>query len=178
MNTPRIIDKTMSVQRANLIAALLMIPAYLLATLPFVILWGRLPALSEASLKQLVWILALFILGIVFHEGLHALGYRMGGATRQEIRFGFKYFSPYAHCQQPLKLKDYRRAVALPGLILGIAPGLLGLALGNDGLTLFAAIMLIAATGDALILWMLRDAPPEAMVQDHPTLMGCQLLID
>ena len=172
-----ILDKTMSINRANLIAGILMVPAYFVATIPFYLLWGRMPAFPTTTTKQLLLLIPLFIVSIVLHELLHAIGYRLGGANRHQISFGFTQLSPYAHCKIPLALNSYRLAVALPGILLGVLPGIIGYLFAYDGLTLFSAIMLIAATGDAIILWMLRNAPSPAYVQDHPTLMGCQLLI-
>jgi hypothetical protein len=67
----------------------------------------------------------------------------------------------------------YRVSVALPGVILGALPGLMGLMWRNGWLTVYGALMSIAALGDLIVLWLIRSVPGDARVQDHPRAPGC-----
>lgn len=169
------IDKTMSLWAANMIAGLLVIPVVLLFFIPYILLHGAVTI--DITTLWVMTALLVVTVSIVIHEGLHGIGYKLAGATWKEIEYGVKSFSPYAHCKVPLEVNGYRVAVALPGFILGIIPGFIGVALGSAELTLFGALMAASALGDVMILWLLRDAPSHARVLDHPTKVGCKLLI-
>jgi hypothetical protein len=180
--TMRKIDKTMSLTAANGLAFALALPAMALFLLPYWLIWGS-GASARPDLVRLdsSWSLGLFLVvviaSVVVHELLHGLGCLLGGASWRDVKFGFKSLTPYAHCKIPLTLPAYRLSIALPGIVLGIIPGLLGLINGSYLLTGYGAFMFMAALGDVLILWLLRDAPAGARVQDHPNAVGCELLL-
>jgi hypothetical protein len=120
-------------------------------------------------------------MSIVVHELLHALGFWLvGGVSWRRIKFGFSWqgFAPYAHCRDPLQTTAYRISVLLPGLFLGVLPGLAGVALGQPLLVMWATLMLLAAGGDAAVLWAVRQVPRDARVLDHPSMVGCQVLAE
>lgn len=140
---------------------------------------GAVPeAEGEASPEALLLAGALLVTSIVVHEALHGLGYRWGGVDWSEIEFGFSLrgLAPYAHCTAALRCGSYQRAIALPGLVLGIPPLAVGLSAGHWGATIFAFVMLAFASGDALLLWTLRGVPRGDWVRDPPSKMGALLL--
>ena len=94
------------------------------------------------------------------------------------MRLGFqwKVLTPYAHCTVPMPARPYRIGAAVPGIALGIVPIAAATALGNGPLLAFGLFFLLAAGGDALILWLLRDVPGDRLVEDHPTRAGCYVL--
>lgn len=182
------IDKTISFLKANIIALFLTFPAMAVLLVPFLSLWGvagftslKLPGGLLTSTPDFLLFIAILSAGLVMsvavHEGLHALGFLWGGASRKDIRFGMKMGTPYAHCKAPLPVADYRLAGALPGVVLGLLPGLAGIITGNGWLLLYGMLLFVAAMGDAMILWMLRDAPENALVLDHPSRVGCVLIL-
>jgi hypothetical protein len=118
------------------------------------------------------------VAGIVVHEMLHGVGYKWGRAGPADVEYGIKWSSltPYAHCAAPLRCGSYRRAIALPGLVLGVVPCLLGAAVGSWTTVVFGVLMLGSAGGDAMLLWMLRDVSSDAWVRDHPSKMGSLVL--
>ncbi|MFB6278193.1 MAG: DUF3267 domain-containing protein [Salinibacter sp.] len=144
-------------------------------TAPYLLLWGSPPESGGPSAALLMTVV---FGGIVVHEALHGVGYVWGGADRSEVEFGVDWSSltPYAHCGAPLRCGPYRWAIALPGLALGVVPLLVGLAVGSWATVLLAALMLGAAGGDAMLLWMLRGVPGDAWVRDHPSKMGSLVL--
>lgn len=176
-NEPRPrIDKTMSMVAANVWANILAIPVLTIYLGGYILLWGWPTGLSWVW-GEFVGAVIILIVSVIIHELLHGIGYRLGGASWREIKFGVKQLTPYAHCEIPLRLAAYRVAVLLPGLILGVLPAVIGLVWGIWLLTLYGAVMSAAALGDALILWLLRDAPPAAQVLDHPSKVGCELIL-
>lgn len=146
------IDKTMSLRMANVAGSLLFIPALLIFVVPYVLIHGDFRYQTADTFISFAALLVVLFLSIVIHEVLHAVGYRWAGAKPQSIKFGFKQMTPFAHCGDILPVNGYRLAVALPGLVLGIAPGVIGILIGNATLALFGGVMLGAAGGDILIL--------------------------
>lgn len=159
----------MPMARAQIVSLLLIFPFVIVTVVPHWYLW-RIPDENPFPVS----LLGAFVASIVVHEGLHGLGYYWGGADWSEIEFGFNWsgLAPYAHCSVPLRANSYRLAIALPGLALGLPPLLAGLGLGSWWLTLYAFLMLVAAAGDTLLLWIMRGVPDTAWIQDHPSQMG------
>lgn len=178
-------ELTVSMLAANAYALITgFLPALLLPAL-YALFWGSegvqrgLDRLFDFEGGQMVLLLLLLIPGTVVHELLHAAGWiYFGKVGRDAIRFGFQWktLTPYAHCRVPLPASAYRAGTLLPGLVLGVIPGLAGVLLGNFFLVVFGFVFTFAAGGDVLILWLLRGVSPQAMVEDHPTKAGCYVL--
>ena len=178
-------ELTVSMLAANVYALITgFLPALLLPLL-FALFWGRdgsqrgIIRLFDIESAQVLWLLALLIAGIVLHELLHAVGWIYFGRIRlQDVRFGvqWKTLTPYAHCTVPIRASAYRAGTLLPGLLLGLIPGLAGVLLGSFFLVVLGFIFTFAAGGDFLILWLLRSVPPDTLVEDHPTKVGCYVL--
>jgi hypothetical protein len=180
---PRLVDKTLSPLFVNAVGIPL---TFIIVGLPlgiYAAIWRANPldiyTKAPSPITAALLSLAVFFLSIVIHEAIHGLGYRLGGAARDAVQFGFQWkaLMPYAHCKAPLRAGAYRRAVALPGIILGLIPALAGIALGLDWLTLYGAAMLAGAVGDMLILALLLPLKADTLVQDHPSKPGFQILV-
>lgn len=172
-------DATVSLVTANVVAIPLMLVVGLvfLAVYGWIWGWAALGLALERSLGAWrFWVAA--VVGIVVHEGLHALGWVLtGGLSWREISFGVKDFTPYAHAERPMRLSSYRVGAALPGVLLGLLPWLLSLLLGSGVLMVWGAFFTVTAAGDALILWLIRRAPSDALIRDHPSRAGCEVLV-
>lgn len=172
-------DATITAAQANGIAMLLLLLTFALFGGAYWLLW-RDELWRQLSNAPSLWgALLLFALAIVAHEGLHALAFlTVGRVSLTAVKFGFSWqlMAPYAHCQAPLTITAYRLAVALPGVLLGVLPGVAGLSLGSLWWTLFGVMMTIAAGGDLAVLLAVRDVPRGARVLDHPRAAGCQVL--
>ena len=183
-DTPKIAyEATVSMLWANLMA-LLMIPlAAGLFWLPYRWLWGEssFALFFDSFFNNLLLFFLVFLLSVIVHELLHAIGFRLaGGVPFNRIKFGFSWagLAPFAHCQEPLRASAYRISVMLPGLVLGILPGLLGVALQRPLIVIWASFMLVAAGGDAAVLWAIRKVPGTVRVLDHPKKVGGQVLAE
>lgn len=173
-------DVSISGWAANIIALIFMPVIGLLVLIPYWLIWGEIPVLNQInSLGQGVVVLVSIVVSVVIHEGLHGLGFvQFGKLPWSAVEFGFhwKAFAPYAHCESEMTARAYRGSVFLPGLILGILPSLAGLIIGNGWVVAYGVLMLMAAGGDFIILWVIRAVPATAIVVDHPSRPGCSIL--
>src|SRR5690606_1558426 len=124
-------------------------------------------------------VLGVLVAGVLAHEALHALAWH--GAARPprgSVRLGvqWKTLTPYAHCTVPMTAKAYRIGAVTPGIVLGLAPALVGLAAGWGGWMLFGLLFTLAAGGDAVVVWLLRGVEAHRLVADHPSRAGCLVL--
>lgn len=119
------------------------------------------------------------VAGILLHEAIHGISWAwLDNISRKHIHFGFKWrtMTPYIHCSVPVKVRNYRWGTALPGIILGILPFSGAMLFQHIGLFYFGFLFTVAAGGDFLILWLIRDLNPDAYVMDHPDLIGCRII--
>lgn len=133
----------------------------------------------DALFANFIVFLAVFILGIVLHELIHGFSWMLfGRKPLSAIKFGFqaRTFTPYAHCTVPLRVNPYRIGAAMPGILLGLLPALIGIFNGNGWLLAFGLLFTTAAGGDMLILWLIRNVGSDKLVEDHPTQAGCYVL--
>ena len=173
------VDATISLVWANVVALLVIPLTVVIFLLPYWLLGGRFSGWGERP-SLLIWLLA-FAGGILIHELLHAVGFVWAGkvpVTAVKFGFSWKALAPYAHCNQPMKASAYRLSVILPGLVLGILPGVLGIFLQSWPLVLWGILMTIAAGGDLAVLLAIRQVPGSTWVCDHPSKAGCQVLME
>ena len=176
-------EATVTMAGANMMAFLMVPLAFLLFWLPYWATWQIWPfaAFLDTSVGGIATLLVILAVSVMVHELLHAIGFSwVGGVPWRRIKFGFSWqgFAPYAHCRDPLQTTAYRVAVLLPGLFLGVLPGLAGVAMQQPLLVMWATLMLLAAGGDAAVLWAVRGVPSRAKVLDHPSLVGCRVLAE
>ncbi len=120
-----------------------------------------------------------FIVGIIVHEGIHGFTWMIAGNIPvNQIKYGvqWKTLTPYAHSKIPMPKSAYQIGAALPGIILGVLPYILGLTTGNAWVVYFGILFTTAALGDALILWLIRDVDSNMLVEDHSTQAGCYVI--
>lgn len=170
-------DCSVSMGKANLFAIVLMAPVVVGLAALFAGRWD--PALFERGLTeffQLRVVVPSAVLGIVAHEAIHAISWAV--ASRRPlsaIAVGIQWRSltPYAHPRDPMGVRPYRVGAVMPGLVLGILPALAAIVFGWPTVLVFGLFFTVAAGGDALVLWLIRDLSPAELVQDHPTRAGC-----
>ncbi len=123
---------------------------------------------------------ALFIFsiffGIVLHEIIHGLTWALFAKERlRAIRFGvlWKYLTPYCHCKGYLKVKHYIAGAIMPAILLGILPTIGAFITGNAIIFFLGVYFTVAASGDFLIIYLLRNDSCNSYVKDHETEPGC-----
>ncbi len=179
---------TISTEKANVLALAFMVPVLLLFVPLYIWLWpeqvqfGSLKDFYLAHRSEMLLypflIILIMIPGAVIHELLHGLTWAAFCKNGlRSIKYGvyWKMLTPYCHCKELLPLQPYMLGGMMPGLVMGVLPTIAGLILGNIYVFAFGLLFIIAAGGDILILWMLRIARKQDLVQDHPELIGCFL---
>lgn len=167
-------EYTMGMGIVNLIALLFIIPITALILYPFILIWDY----ETFKTGKVIFddnFLYLLICGIVIHELLHGLtwGYFASNGLKS-IKFGikWKFLTPYCHCKEPLKVKHYKIGAAMPLIIMGIIPSIIGLVIGHGGVLAFGIFFTWAAGGDIIALYMMRKLDNNIYVSDHPDKMG------
>ena len=184
------IELTMSAAQANFRALSFVLPMLLLYIPIYILVWPE--QFTLLQLKDLLhtykeWILFLpavlivvFVFGAILHEMLHGFTWAMFCRNGlKSIRYGvyWNMLTPYCHCKEVLPLQAYALGGMMPGLVMGLLPALAGLIIGNLLLFLFGLFFSMAASGDLLVLWMLRHQKKDALVQDHPEKIGCYVFV-
>ena len=61
---------------------------------------------------------------LIAHEGLHAIGFLLGGATKDSVRFGAipKKMMLYCTTSKPMSIWRYKFSLLSPFIILGLLP--------------------------------------------------------
>ena len=183
-------ELTMSAAEANLHALYFILPILLLYIPAYMFAWPE--QFSLYNLRQVVaiyksWLLlsplvllVVFVLGALVHEMLHGFTWAIFCKRGvKSIKYGVYWalLTPYCHCKEVLPLRHYILGGMMPGLVMGLLPAIVGLALGNVLVFLFGLFFSMAAGGDLLVLWMLRHQKKEDLVQDHPEKIGCYVLV-
>ncbi|TQE90561.1 MAG: DUF3267 domain-containing protein [Spiribacter salinus] len=172
-------DRSFSSWKAQALGVLFMAAIIVVAPASYLAVWGS-DALDQAlSGIHPGVLIGCFVGGILVHEALHGLGWVVAGQRSWErVSFGFqvKSLTPYAHIEGPMQAWAYRIGAALPGVVLGLVPWVLSIALGHTSMHIFGIVFTAVAAGDAMILWTLRDVPATHYVQDHPHRVGCLVL--
>jgi hypothetical protein len=182
----KITELTMPASKANVRALLFIVPVLAVFIVAYILLWPEqlttqrllrfwqmqpLPGISVTML-----LLLLMLPGAVVHELLHGLTWAMfckNGLGSIKFGVNWKSLSPYCHCLEVLPLWPYMLGGMMPGLVMGLLPAIVGLILGNLLIFIIGLLFILAAAADALSLWMLRYTSKDALVQDHPDLLGC-----
>jgi hypothetical protein len=171
-------DLSMPLWKANLyLIALAPLIGFLLYGLYFLI-WMREGSSGTYTTPNLAVGILVVAAGLGAHELIHGLSWAyFGRKPLSSVKYGVNLLIAYAHLREPMPARAYRIGVAMPGLLLGVLPYLVGLATGNGGVTLFGILFTLGACGDALILWLIRGVKPEKLVVEvSPTRLGCYVL--
>lgn len=174
-------DLSISMDKANVQSLFFALPLAGLLALLYILRWGsaRFWTGFNALFENFLIFILIFFLGILVHELIHGLAWMIFGRKPfSAIKFGFqvKTFTPYAHCKEPLRVNPYRIGAAMPGIVLGLLPAILSILTGTSWLLAFGLLFTIAAGGDMLILWLIRNVSNDKLVEDHPTQAGCYIL--
>jgi hypothetical protein len=173
-------DHSISLARANVLTLAIAVPLVGLMLIVYRLLAPEGAGLAlGGTFGSALTFLALVVVGILAHEGIHGLAWAwVGRFPPRRIRFGFQAstLTPYAHALDPMPVRAYRLGALLPCLLLGLVPFAAGTASGSASLALYGMIFTFAAGGDLLVLWLIRGVDARARVLDHPSRAGCIVL--
>jgi len=169
-------DLSISMAQANAIVLFLAAPLAVVQFIIFSVIHG---IRQTESIGNFPLFLLLVVGGLAAHELIHGLAWMIAGHKPfSAIQFGFQWktLTPYAHLKEPVEVNAYRIGGFMPGLLLGILPYLLSLLTGNSALFWFSLLHTAGASGDFLILWLIRKVKSGRLVEDHPTHAGCYVI--
>ena len=169
---------------ANVFGLLILFPIILIFGLPYYLIWNTKidfkNLMSELPPQDIalggLYIFGTLILGIIVHELIHGITWaRFTKDGFKSIKFGilWKMLTPYCHCTESLKVSQYIIGAITPAIILGFVPSIIAIFIGNLGLLIFGVFFTMAASGDFLIINLIRKENKNDLVQDHPSEAGC-----
>ena len=172
-------DLSLDPSTVNAWAGLLAIGLVAAVLIPHVVIHRENPLMELYRNRGAGGIAAVVLAGIVVHELLHAVSWWAAGRLRwSEIKFGILWaqLMPFAHPRRPIPAWSYAVGAAVPGVVLGIVPAIASVITGSGTLSSFGAMGLAAAGGDMMVIYTLRRLSSHALVQDHPSRVGCEVV--
>lgn len=160
-----------SVLKANFMVLITTAPVAVICYLLFLKIYGW----GYRYTRLDIVFLFVVVVGIVVHELIHGITWSVFCEKKwRPIEFGidWKTLTPYCFCGEGLAFKKYALGCAMPTIVVGILPYIVGLILGNYFLAMFGILHIVCGGGDAYILWLIRKAK-NAIIIDHPYLVGC-----
>jgi Putative zincin peptidase len=125
-------DLSISMLRANLLALAIGVPVAIAQIGLYAALRGDVQV-SVGLLDGLQWLTVLLV-SVAAHELIHGLTWQaLTRSSPAAVSYGMQWqtLTPFAHLTKPIEVGIYRIGGLMPGLVLGMLPYLLGLALGN-----------------------------------------------
>lgn len=169
-------NEIISVVMANIMAFVTAGPFVVLG----IILWvvTKKQGTISGGLYSTVLFLIIFFACIFIHEVLHGVGWSMWTQKRWEsIYLGvmWEYLTPYCHCKEPLKPRQYLVGGLTPFVVLGIGMYIAAYITGSYMLLALSLVNILCAGGDTTIACMLlkyQKKNEECYILDHPTDCG------
>lgn len=134
--------------------------------------WGW-PSLVDGFRLWLA--MALYVVCIPLHEGLHYCGFVVfGGVDRRDVamKFSRESLSPYVACKANTTVARYKVAALLPFLLLGVPPSIYGLVGADPTLFVVGLFNMIACAGDLVLFFLLARMPNRSIVARHGERIG------
>ncbi len=171
---------TVDIGWANIFSIIILIPITLIYGLPYYLIWANELFFKNFSFHKTVGssfiFLLVLIIGIVAHELIHGIVFALFAKRGfKSIKFGvmWKMLTPYCHCNEPLKVRQYIIGALMPAIVLGLIPAVFAIVMGNISLLIFGIFFTMAGAGDFLVSYALRKEKGDTLVEDHPSEAGC-----
>jgi hypothetical protein len=172
--------KIIDIRQAHKVSLTIFGIAAVVFGVPFWLIWQPVFSWSAFAFGAMLFV-PIVLVGIVLHELIHGICFGLSAKNGfRSIRFGvlWHYFAPYCHCKEPLKIKHYFIGALMPALVLGLVPAVISLFNGCVLCLIFGVLFIAAATGDFMVVWILRKENLNSYVQDHPSEAGCYVFRD
>lgn len=113
---------------------------------------------------------AVYLVGLVCHEGLHALSAIVfAGKKKEDIAFGanFKQMMLYCHVKSPIKNWQYQVLLLVPIIVTGIIPLIISVLFGNIFLVVAFSLLVSGGAGDIIMFSSLTKHDKNQLILDH-----------
>ena len=167
-------DLTINMSKANLFAVSLFVLLLIVGAGLYYLVHR---SVDFTGYSLVVFLVAVAVLSVA-HELIHGLSWSRFTPHRfKDIEFGIQKttITPYCTCLVPLKKQHYLIGAAMPLVVLGIIPMIVGIAIGNSNVVFMGTVMAASAAGDILIMKSLigyKSSAGEIVYMDHPTEAG------
>jgi hypothetical protein len=164
--------------RLTVILLAMIIPFYIFGEWLFHFIWVHRTPVISMVIPMWVKVVSI-ILAVVIHELIHGVVFAIYAPNGfRSVSFGFNpsLAAFYCHCEQPLKVKHYKRAGIAPLIILGLIPLLFGFFTGVAWFKTFGLLLTIGGFGDLLIYFKLLKVNRNIYILDHPDKLGFIIL--
>ena len=126
--------RTIEITKVNLLG-LLFLPVLSIFFIAYFYIWKfpNFDAYIDSPLR-LFYLVLLALFSIFIHELIHAIffaAFSENGWCDVKIGILWRKLTPYAHCRKPLLVFQYRIALLMPGIILGLVPMIAGMVFGK-----------------------------------------------
>lgn len=172
---------TFTIQQAGKLYIRLMGLLFIAIVSPFIIIHFQLFSVYFSNFSWMLFAEDIFlfivaiIVGIALHEAIHGLTWALLVKEGfRAISFGImiKQLTPYCHCKGYLRVKHYIIGAIMPAILLGIIPTILAFVNGKVMLFFLGVYFIVAASGDFLIIYLLKNENPNDYIKDHETKPG------
>lgn len=175
--------KTINLFWSNILSLILFIPIILVYGSIYLLIWKDYARILQAHEKfkeyepySIGILLLTLLIGIVVHELIHGVTFAFFAKNGfKSIKFGVlvKMLTPYCHCKEPLKCRQYIIGALMPAITLGLLPACISFFTGNVYFLAFAVFFTGVAVGDFLIVKLIWNEEKDSLVLDHPSEAGC-----
>jgi hypothetical protein len=174
--------RTINVLLANIYSVLIFIFAAILLSAIYYLIWSEDDLFDKLkmSFKNLgiFSFLSILIIGVILHELLHGIVFSIYAKKGyKSVKFGvlWKVLTPYCHCKEPLKVREYIIAALTPTVVLGLVPSIISLFIGDIKLLLFGILFFAAGAGDLMLVSSILREKETTLIYDLPAEIGYSL---
>lgn len=131
-------------------------------------------ALYSNPLLLLYFMLAMIGM-VISHELIHGLFFALyADSNFKKIKLGilWKFLTPYCHCEEAIKAKQYGIVLLMPTILLGLMPLLIGFVISNFFVFSLGIMMILGGIGDIMAFRMVQKVSADTLVMDHPNKVG------
>lgn len=172
-------DISISIAKANFYALITPLPFILILFGVNIYIWKWRNFISQLfinNFQSFIIFMLLVFLGIPIRGFIVGRTWQLFGKNKSNTvrhRFSWKSMALLVNCKEPIEVNKYRLGIAMPGIILGFLPAVIGILTGNAVIFVFGLFGVYFAGGDILTLWLIRNVKAGYLVEDHPTRLGC-----
>ena len=177
-------DLTISIEKANLVGPLLILPIMVVVCIVFFLIHGLDPVKGLWDSSSIFTGVLIILAGLsmiplaIVHEGIHGVCWGIfAGNHMKDIEYGFikEKITPYCYCQSPLSKGAYIFGSMMPMTVLGLLVCILAIFTASPIVMFIGLMQLMGGAGDILITCMLikyKTKGKDAILMDHPTECG------